>query len=607
MLPQTVHAILAEHRRLRQWKSSFLLNTEDGVVDLSQAIGAEATPLFGLPYQPTRYPLSTTYCFDSRLYQGEAATKQILNDVACSIADCSMNFHRQKTTDLSPFTTFSLRCSFCRVVDASYTKRQFTDKSFAKIETLTEPIKRRRESDKLAPDRMDTSKMNRSKHKRKQKKSSTKKRNTALATPSPKRRTLGTRALTSDTKCGVAVHLRHYHNSGNWYLSKSSCLQHTHHTRLDPVHRRVRRKDVSDVELDFAQLFHDQGANIDCITRAMNQLRFNSGVIGNIKKVTMRNLIRKNKIDLDSLKGIPRDWSVAEKTLEYLKDMDASYIALVMDEKDNLLVYKGKGRHTRDDAQSIATDGHLRKKLSKIRRTLKLSKTSHILLALSVATDGMIRAMHMNPEVQFLDVAANMNSQKREMFFAVVKGPNGKTYITNATVMPCGRGWIFLKIYQTFFLYLYGKTAIERIQLVLTDDDSSSYGALNDVKILDNCWEGVVHMLCVFHALVMAFHKTVWPKLPHKRNNPYELTKKGKLYCTFLRPLRVHPTYPFPLNHFTLIFWQPLFLSQVMSSTNGCSCLVPIVAPKPNANGILLISCPSYLSPQRSMQFNAHA
>ena len=127
----------------------------------------------------------------------------------------------------------------------------------------------------------------------------------------------------------------------------------------------MRRKDVSDVELDFAQLFHDQGANIDCITRAMNQLRFNSGVIGNIKKVTMRNLIRKNKIDLDSLKGIPRDWTVAEKTLEYLKDMDASYIALVMDEKDNLLVYKGKGRHTRDDAQSIATDGHLRKNYQK--------------------------------------------------------------------------------------------------------------------------------------------------------------------------------------------------------------------------------------------------
>ena len=62
----------------------------------------------------------------------------------------------------------------------------------------------------------------------------------------------------------------------------------------------------------------------------------------------------------------------------------------------------------------------------------------------------MIRAMHMNPEVQFLDVAANMNSLKHEMFFAVVKGATGQTFIVDATVMPCGQGWIFLKIYETF-------------------------------------------------------------------------------------------------------------------------------------------------------------
>ena len=137
--------------------------------------------------------------------------------------------------------------------------------------------------------------------------------------------------------------------------------------------------------------------------------------------------------------------------------MNVSYIALVMDEKDNLLVYRGKGRHTQEKADAIATDGNLRKKLAKIRRSLKLSQTSQVLLSLSVASDGMIRAMHINPEVQFLDVAANMNNQKREMFFAVVKGATGQTFIVNATVMPCGQGWIFLKIYQTFFLYLYGK------------------------------------------------------------------------------------------------------------------------------------------------------
>ena len=307
-----------------------------------------------------------------------------------------------------------------------------------------------------------------------------------------------------------------------------------HHTRLDEIHKRVRRKDISTVESDFSQVLHENGVNIDSITRVMNHLRYNTCVAGLIRKKTMRNLVRKNKIDLDALKGIPQDWNVADTTLAYLKDMNASYIALVMDEQDNLLVYKGKGRHTLEEANSIATDGDLRKQLAKVRRKLKLSQTCQVLLALSVATDNMIRAMHMNPEVQFLDVAANMNSLKREMFFAVVKGATGQTFIVNATVMPCGQGWIFLKIYETFFLYLYGKTAIERIQLVLTDDDPCSHGALANVKILDKCWEGVVHMLCVFHGLIMAFHKTVWPKLPHKRGNPFELTNKGKAYCTSL-------------------------------------------------------------------------
>ena len=134
-----------------------------------------------------------------------------------------------------------------------------------------------------------------------------------------------------------------------------------HHMRLDPIHNRFCRRDISTVESDFSQVLHENGVNIDSITRVMNHLRYNTGVTGLIRKKTMRNLVRKNKIDLDALKGIPQDWSVADTTIAYLKDMNASYIALVMDEHDNLLVYKGKGRHTLEEANTIATNGDLRK------------------------------------------------------------------------------------------------------------------------------------------------------------------------------------------------------------------------------------------------------
>lgn len=211
--------------------------------------------------------------------------------------------------------------------------------------------------------------------------------------------------------------------------------------------------------------------------------------------------------------------------------MNISYIALVMDDKDNLLVYKGRGRPSKQEMDEIEANGDLKKQLRKVRRELKLKDTSRTLLALSVATNNMIRTMQMFPEVQFIDVAANMNKQKRDVLFSVVKEATGETFIVNMTVMPCGRRWIFQKNYQSFFKFLYGGLTISRIELVLTDDDTSSHGALSSVQIMENCWKNCIHMLCVFHALVMAFHKNVWPLLPHKKNNKYELTKTGKIYC----------------------------------------------------------------------------
>ena len=236
-------------------------------------------------------------------------------------------------------------------------------------------------------------------------------------------------------------------------------------------------------------------------------------------------------MNLDFIEEADRSWTVAQKTIEKLKRRNVSYIALVMDKNDNLLVYKGKGRHSAEETKMIESKGNLKPMLRDLRKKLQLNNTDLVLLALSVASDKMIRTMHMFPEVQFIDVAANLNKQNRELLFSVVKEATGQCFIVNATVMPCGRRWMFQKIYQTFFLYLYGKVAIERVELVLTDNDDANHGALRDVTILEPCWEGVRHMLCVFHALVMAFHKDVYPFLPHKRGGSRELTKTGKLYC----------------------------------------------------------------------------
>ena len=62
----------------------------------------------------------------------------------------------------------------------------------------------------------------------------------------------------------------------------------------------------------------------------------------------------------------------------------------------------------------------------------------------------------MFPEVMYMDVTVNTNLQKHDLFLMVVKDANGKTFVGNATVIPSGKHWVFLRIYETFFIRLLG-------------------------------------------------------------------------------------------------------------------------------------------------------
>ena len=44
-----------------------------------------------------------------------------------------------------------------------------------------------------------------------------------------------------------------------------------------------------------------------------------------------------------------------------------------------------------------------------------------ILLAVSVASDEIIRALHMFPEVAYMDVTSNTNKEERDLFLMVGK------------------------------------------------------------------------------------------------------------------------------------------------------------------------------------------
>jgi hypothetical protein len=119
-----------------------------------------------------------------------------------------------------------------------------------------------------------------------------------------------------------------------------------------------------------------------------------------------------------------------------LNRMNVSHVSLVMDESGNLLVYKNKGRPSSEERHAIEIHGDLSKELKKLKKQMAYKDDTQILLALSVASDEMMRTVHMFPEVIFMDVTSGTNKQKRDLFLMVVKDGNGETYVGNVTVIP---------------------------------------------------------------------------------------------------------------------------------------------------------------------------
>ena len=116
--------------------------------------------------------------------------------------------------------------------------------------------------------------------------------------------------------------------------------------------------------------------------------------------------------------------------------MNVSHMALVMDASGKLLVYKNKGRPTSEEKRAIEINGDLNRELRKLKKQMSYKDGTEILLALSAASDEMMRVVHMFPKVIYMNVTSGTNKQKRDLFFTAVKDGNGKTFVGNITVIP---------------------------------------------------------------------------------------------------------------------------------------------------------------------------
>ena len=200
-----------------------------------------------------------------------------------------------------------------------------------------------------------------------------------------------------------------------------------------------------------------------------------------------------------------------------------------MDNNLNLIMYKNKGRPNKEEKKVMTSPTLFKKELKKLKTEMKYKDGTEIVLLISIASDEMIKVVHMNPEVMYIDVTANTNRQKRDLFLMVVKSACGSSFIGNATFLPCGKKWVFMKIFQISFLELYGVETLRRNRLCLTDEDICEFGPLDNCIATMRAWCLSRHMLCVFHALLKRYKELVYPMLPHTKDRK-KLTKIGESY-----------------------------------------------------------------------------
>ena len=84
-------------------------------------------------------------------------------------------------------------------------------------------------------------------------------------------------------------------------------------------------------------------------------------------------------------------------------------------------------------------------------------------------------------------------------------------------------------VYQQVLRYHYRDTTFSRLQLVLTDDDTSSHGEFDAATKVVKEISSAKHILCVFHAVVIRYQDFVYDFLPETRDGK-TLTEKGAIY-----------------------------------------------------------------------------
>ena len=208
----TTDAVRMARLRESTWTQPFVFPVGKTKIDLSVVVGTKAITPTSATNQPKMYPVVSRYLFDPSIYTGLGALEQLKSDLKAACPGCVLY---PICGEGKVYTTYTFRCSHYYVQE---NVKQFSPGSFTQQGVRPETNKVRTNDPSF--DRM----MNRKLKTGKVRKPSTDhrggKQRTKECVDSPSRRTHGSRAQSTETRCKMNLKVHHFHASQQWYLSK---------------------------------------------------------------------------------------------------------------------------------------------------------------------------------------------------------------------------------------------------------------------------------------------------------------------------------------------------------------------------------------------------
>ena len=329
-------------------------------------------------------------------------------------------------------------------------------------------------------------------------------------TPSVRQRTKSTKRPTSaGQRCPFQFKVFFNLALKRWYfprLARGSCAHKGHcQVRSDEV--RVRSSVIGEdsLELIIQQLQHN--IPIACIQALLLERTDTNLSRGQV------NALRLTQDQVNVLRGVSvvggGSDTPAERLLLHLQSTSGlSYIALTgeMDQAGLITFRQTRKTIHQTSTYSEIVDGLVssvdedtpQSYTQRMIKALSLEDGQKILLAVAWVTAEARRYFQMFPEACGVDVTNGTNSEQRPNARGTILTSNNKNVPFWNSFLPSESGWVWKWVIIDGFRALLPKSALDRMNIMITDEDPKCYhqiGAAKQLKVLPK----VVHRLCAWH------------------------------------------------------------------------------------------------------------